>query len=744
MASVCLQTCNILFLVIFLFCKVINGEEDYYNILGIHRNANNDEIRRAYRRLAREWHPDKNTKSDAQETFIKINKAYETLSDAKKRGEYDRYGESGPPKYHEQQFDFFRGNGYMFFGQMPRHSQYQDLIMLHFYKKTILPGSSKKLYLLQIVSNWCMNCVSVEEIWTYTARDLKNHGVGTGTVNKDIDPQLARLLGVRKLPDFVAIINGKLYHYNGVISMENLKNFVSELFSTHHLVPEVTDNNIKQFLTTWYDNKPRALLFTTKREAPLLLKVAAFKYQHYVGIGFAQVSKSEEMRERFGAAENGPTFMIFKENVSFPHLLLQSSDLQNGVLDESISKNLFLHFPRLSSQVIFETLCPAERSARRKSLCVILFTNESPNLQHSLPSMAKDKSWRAKRIHFVYVNPAVQHAFQSAIKMNEKSRSTCKNRLMSKKVAILWRVKDNEVKYTWFENGWCGPKDLARLADLLDDIYEGEAELELNAVVSELYNEHAKSIPEQVEDIWRNLVYYLFHYFNWSGHLPTLSLAVTFGFVFLISFVFPSMTEKDSQESSTSESQTTIDVYGLVQLNSVTQDKLLHRCQQGQLVVVLLSDATSASEALRSPIVQMFANVSRRFLKGSNFRFGWLSIPEHIAWCNEVMKVQTFGEITAGTVLALNGAKKYLSIFKITKYPIQDAGNVFDDSDQDETVSCREDNDNSSMVFQEDKRTQKRTADKLGQQLPRWIEKLLEGMVTRIKVDSWPRLECDE
>jgi hypothetical protein len=59
-------------------------------------------------------------------------------------------------------------------------------------------------------------------------------------------------------------------------------------------------------------------------------------------------------------------------------------------------------------------------------------------------------------------------------------------------VAILWRVKDNEVKYTWFENGWCGPKDVARLTDLLNDIQEGETELEMNAVVSELYNEHAK------------------------------------------------------------------------------------------------------------------------------------------------------------------------------------------------------------------------------------------------------------
>ena len=44
----------------------------------------------------------------------------------------------------------------------------------------------------------------------------------------------------------------------------------------------------------------------------------------------------------------------------------QASDLQNGVLDDSISKNLYLHFPRLSSQEMFETLCPAERSVKRK------------------------------------------------------------------------------------------------------------------------------------------------------------------------------------------------------------------------------------------------------------------------------------------------------------------------------------------------------------------------------------------
>ena len=82
------------------------------------------------------------------------------------------------------------------------------------------------------------------------------------------------------------------------------------------------------------------------------------------------------------------------------------------------------------------------------SLCVILFSSTAPNLQHSLPSMAKDNTWRTKRIRFVYVNPAVQQAFESAIKMNEKSRNICKNKIRSKKVCSdlpYWPHKRQDV-----------------------------------------------------------------------------------------------------------------------------------------------------------------------------------------------------------------------------------------------------------------------------------------------------------
>lgn len=68
--------------------------KDFYEILRVGKNASEAEIKRAYRKLALEWHPDRNKDPKANEKFKEINKAYEVLSDSKKKQVYDQYGET--------------------------------------------------------------------------------------------------------------------------------------------------------------------------------------------------------------------------------------------------------------------------------------------------------------------------------------------------------------------------------------------------------------------------------------------------------------------------------------------------------------------------------------------------------------------------------------------------------------------------------------------------------------------------
>lgn len=82
------------------------AKKDYYEILGVSRDASQEEIKRAYRRLAKKYHPDISKDGGSAEKFKRIAEAYEVLSDPEKRAQYDRFGHVGP----QQGFDFDFGD----------------------------------------------------------------------------------------------------------------------------------------------------------------------------------------------------------------------------------------------------------------------------------------------------------------------------------------------------------------------------------------------------------------------------------------------------------------------------------------------------------------------------------------------------------------------------------------------------------------------------------------------------------
>src|SRR3990172_8386744 len=68
---------------------------DYYDILGVSRSASKDDLKKAFRALARKYHPDVSSEPNAEDRFKEINEAYTVLSDDDKRAAYDRFGHAG-------------------------------------------------------------------------------------------------------------------------------------------------------------------------------------------------------------------------------------------------------------------------------------------------------------------------------------------------------------------------------------------------------------------------------------------------------------------------------------------------------------------------------------------------------------------------------------------------------------------------------------------------------------------------
>ncbi|MGL5686898.1 MAG: DnaJ domain-containing protein, partial [Vagococcus fluvialis] len=89
------------------------AKRDYYEVLGVAKTATDDELKKAYRKLSKKYHPDINKEPDAEDKFKEITEAFEVLSDSQKRAAYDQYGHaSTDPNFGAGGFGDFGGGGF--------------------------------------------------------------------------------------------------------------------------------------------------------------------------------------------------------------------------------------------------------------------------------------------------------------------------------------------------------------------------------------------------------------------------------------------------------------------------------------------------------------------------------------------------------------------------------------------------------------------------------------------------------
>ena len=167
--------------------------EDLYGLLGVTRSASEKEIRQAFRRLARQCHPDVNpSDSEAEEKFKAINEAYEVLSDPERRRKYDKYGENWKQADQLEQGEGFRSGGFsdlFFHGGIPSfdpdfggvhgESIFDEML------SGLRGGRVRRSRVQQLTLE-----ISLEEAFSGTSRRLDISGAGDGTKPRRIEADI--------------------------------------------------------------------------------------------------------------------------------------------------------------------------------------------------------------------------------------------------------------------------------------------------------------------------------------------------------------------------------------------------------------------------------------------------------------------------------------------------------------------------------------------------------------------------
>ncbi|XP_063285867.1 dnaJ homolog subfamily C member 10 [Pelobates fuscus] len=235
--------CFILITLAILVCS----DQDYYNLLGVSKEASSREIRQAFKKLALKLHPDKNQNDpEAHDKFLKINRAYEVLKDENLRKKYDKYGEKGLEDQqqggHYESWSYYRYD----FGI------YDDDLEIVTLDSGEFDGAvnSGELWFINFYSPRCSHCHDLAPTWREFAKEMDGL-IRIGAVNCGDDRMLCRSQGINSYPSLYIFRTGmNPVKYFGQRTSDDLVNFAMQYVSS--TVTELWAGNFRNSIETAY------------------------------------------------------------------------------------------------------------------------------------------------------------------------------------------------------------------------------------------------------------------------------------------------------------------------------------------------------------------------------------------------------------------------------------------------------------------------------------------------------------
>lgn len=740
---------------------------DPYEVLGVNRRDSEKVIKAAYKRLALKLHPDKNSSPDAQSEMMEVNEAYEILSNKEKRKAYDLYGDANvseppTPQQHANFFHEFRkGPGgsfnFMFedlpFGSNYRFHNYQrhNLLTRYNYHNIILPDSHHKLFLVYVVGEICFECLQLQSLWDKMSESLNNIGIGVYEMVYDRDRQFAYEIGINSYPLFFAVIKGRLVRYKGSEVREGpIRTFLSGLLP-HYLIDYVVEDYREYFEQSFEDNKPQCLLFSRHLDPPLLFKAVAFEYHDKVKFGYVDIKdlRSKRLASKYdiNITIGDPAVVLLKEEPSEPVNVLRGSALKRGALRKLVANNLYLNVPRLSNHKLFLDLC--HKQTRGRWYCIILVLEKDARFSSSLwkfREIVKDGRYKNKHIQFTYMYEHVHQEYLQHFNGLDMYMVPCSDGLLPYKVMIISFKSEKTVEYDWFTNGWCGTDEsVCELDKFILEHLSGEMSYQQTNIVNIVDEHYHGALWDFVKNVYHGVQKIVDgadspSWFN----VPSFAL-ICLVILVMITFLFiPFMTylanksDDDKLPQHVNTSNTSTDVLGLEKLNVKSQRRFIHEAKPGKITVSIIVDTADIDHVTSSPIIQAFADVIFHYTSDNRYLFTWLSLAENanLLWCTEVMDVKEFGAFLPGTVLAMNGFRKYVYIFKPTV-------DVKDEPPISANFLGMESSDDECDDYEYLERIRyKKAALGIRKDLPMWLERLTEGTLpNKVKINEWPLME---